>query len=497
MKHFPKLTLITSIVVSLFLSVPVCGADPTPQEALKDWNDLVTVYNRLNDQLQDTIPSYKAVIIGTNYDELLKLLATVEKEVPAIRKQLAAFAEKYGTTQNEIDDKIHPLTESVKDQQPDRDAGRAYEECMNYINNIPPARKAKAEDLIREAERVKQTIDSYDIQATPENYDKLRKTLDYALKFDPENITAKDMRENVDKDQKAKIGAIEDKLKNAKWPGRYKDFAGPGDPDELAAAAMNYLHKDEARRNQEDPDHTFVVAVKGDWFIANKNILGETIQWGLPVWAACYNSKEKKEGVCRVFSLTMVTREERNVKKSPPFTGAWTGDSYKMLIKNVDAAAGKKTTTSGFIGFWFRILLSAANIVAGLLAAAPLLKVKVPQLGKMYDALTPLRNMLGVVILAVGVLSLVRAVLFCGFALFADLLPQLAAIVVGMFLGKEMIFKKPAVTGEEATKAEMVQEKIAQYEAKIAMLETCQVPLGIACLVLGILHLLVGGFPLI
>jgi hypothetical protein len=102
-----------------------------------------------------------------------------------------------------------------------------------------------------------------------------------------------------------------------------------------------------------------------------------------------------------------------------------------------------------------------------------------------------------VVILAVGALSLVRALLFCGFALFADLLPQLAAIVVGLFLGKEMIFKKPTVTGEEATKAEKVQEKIAQYEAKIALLETCQVPLGIACLVLGVLHLLLGGFPLI
>jgi hypothetical protein len=497
MKHVPKLTLAISIVVSLFLSVPVCGADPTPQEALKDWNDLVTIYTRLNDQLKDTIPSYKAVIIGTNHDELLKLLATVEKDVPAVRKQLDAFAEKYGSTQNEIDDKIHSLTESVKDQRPDRDAGRAYEECVNYINNIPPARKAKAEDLIREAERIKQTIDSYDAQANPENYEKLRTTLDYALKFDPDNATAKEMRANVDKDQKAKLGAIEDKIANAQWPGQYKDFAGPGDPDKLAAAAMDYLHKDEARRNQEDPDHTFVVAVKGDWFIANKNILGETIQWGLPVWAACYNSKEKKEGICRVFSLSMVTREERNIKKEPPFTGAWTGDSYKMLIKNVDTAAGRKTTTSGLLGVWLRILLSAANIIAGLLAAAPLLKVKVPQLGKMYDALVPLRNTLGVVILAVGALSLVRAVLFCGFALFADLLPQLAAIVAGLFLGKEMIFKKPAVTGEEATKAEKVQEKIAQYEAKISLLEKFQVPLGIACLVLGVLHLLLGGFPLL
>ena len=79
----------------------------------------------------------------------------------------------------------------------------------------------------------------------------------------------------------------------------------------------------------------------------------------------------------------------------------------------------------------------------------------------------------------------------------ADQLPQLAAIVVGLFLGKEMSFKKPAETGDEASKAEKVQEKIAAYEAKIDLLEKYQVPLGIACLVLGVLHLLLGGLPLV
>jgi len=497
MKRLLLFTFVSSIVVSLFLSAPVCGADPTPQEAIKDWNNLLTTYNSLNTQLKDTILTYKAIIMGTNYDEILQLLATVEKEIPAINKKLDAFKKKYGSTQSEIDGKIRPLTDSIKDQRPNQDAGRAYEECRSYIKNIPLSRKEKAKELIKDAESVQRTIDSFATQVTPENYDKLRAALDYALKFDPENTTAKEMRDAVDKDQKAKLGAIKDKISGAKWPDEYKDFAGPGNPDKLAQAAMNYLHKDEARRNSEDPDLTFAVIVKGEWRSVKKNIMDETIQWGLPVWAACYNSKEKKEGICRVFSLTMVTREERHVKKEPPFTGAWTGNSYKMLSKKIDAGGSTSSTTSGFFGFWFRILLSAATIVAGLLAAAPLLKVKVPQLAKMYDALTPLRNMLGVIILAIGAVSLVRALLFCGFALFADLLPQLAAIVVGLFLGKEMIFKKPDETGEEASKAEKVQEKIAAYEAKIALLEKYQVPLGIACLVLGVLHLLLGGLPLV
>ena len=497
MKHLLKLTLISSFIISLFLSIPLYGADPTPQEALKDWNNIVTTHNTLNEQLKDTILTYKATIMGTDYDKILKLLATVEKEIPAINKQLDAFEKKYGSTMSDIDSKIYTLTETVKKQRPDKNAGRAYEECRDYIKNIPPSRKEKAKELIQDAESVQRTINAFDTQVTQENYDKLRTNLDYALKFDPENTTAKEMRAAADKDQKEKLGTIKDKIAGAEWPKPFEDFAGPGNPEKLAEAAMKYLHKDEARRNSDDPDQTFAVIVKGDWRSMKKNIVGETILWGLPVWAACSNSKEKGEGLCRVFSLTMITRKERNVKKEPPFTGAYTGNSYKMLAKNIDAGGGGSSTTGGFIGFWFRILLAAATIVAGLLAAAPLLKVKVPQLGKMYDALTPLRNMLGVIILAVGALSLVRALLFCGFALFADLLPQLAAIVVGLFLGKEMIFKKPAETGDEASKAEKVQEKIAAYEAKIDLLEKYQVPLGIACLVLGVLHLLLGGLPLV
>jgi hypothetical protein len=497
MKRLLQFTLVSTFIISLFFSASARSADPTPQEAIKDWNELLTVHTKLNDQLKDIILVYKTGIMGTDYDEILKILESVEKEIPAFNKKLDAFAKKYGSDQNEIDAKLRPLTESVKDQRPGQNAGRAYKECRSYINNIPPSRKEKAEELIRDAEATQRTINAYDGQVTQENYDRLRTELDYAIKFDPENSTAKEMRAAADKDQKAKLGAIKDKIAGAKWPEPYKDFAGPGDPDELAEAAMKYLHKDEARRGSDDPDQTFAVIVKGDWRSTKKNIMGETVQWGLPVWAACYNSKEKKDGLCRVFSLTMVTREERNIKKAPPFTGAWTGDSYKMLVKNIDAGGGGKSTTGGFIGFWFRILLSAATIVAGLLAAAPLLKVTVPQLGKLYDALTPLRNMLGVIILAVGVLSLVRAVLFCGFALFADLLPQLAAIVVGLFLGKEMLFTKPAESGEGDSKAEKVQEKIAAYEAKIALLEKYQVPLGIACLVLGVLHLLLGGLPLV
>ena len=36
---------------------------------------------------------------------------------------------------------------------------------------------------------------------------------------------------------------------------------------------MEWLHKDEATRKEEDPDHTIAVCIKGDWVIAKKDLI--------------------------------------------------------------------------------------------------------------------------------------------------------------------------------------------------------------------------------
>jgi hypothetical protein len=41
--------------------------------------------------------------------------------------------------------------------------------------------------------------------------------------------------------------------------------------------------------------------------------------------------------------------------------------------------------------------------------------------------------------------------------------------------------------------AAKAQELLVKYQSKIALLDTYQVPIGIACIVLGALHLLIGG----
>ena len=513
-RFLSKLTVI--ICLASLAVIMTCASSfsktPTEDEALKDWNWLEDTHKKLEKKLEATIPSHVARIIGDDYVKILALLEDVEKNhLPDIEKKLGEFAKKYGNNSSEINKSISSIVKLDwrSGKHPGQEAGVLYEKLVKRLKDIPKAKKDKAMGLLRDAKSVQDRIKSFKTKVHSKYYEELKSKLAMALKFDPENKETSEWLKRVDQDRQKDMAAILKKIDEAKWPGHYKNFAGPGDPDEIAASVMEWLRNDEASRNKKDPDHTFKVGVRGDWVSAKKNLLSETIQWGLPIWGACYNKKEKAEDIARVFSLTILTKEEKGVKKAPPWTGVWVGDIFKMHISNVPGAEDNGKTVSGF-GRIFWLALFLANIIIGLLLASPLLKSKVPQLAGMYDRITPLSKLIGVISLAVGILCFFRALIF-HFAPLADIFPQLTAIVGGLFLGKELLLKKPAFGEGEATAegtasakateaaeaaALKAQEMLVRYEDKINMLETYQVPIGLACIVLGILHMFMGGVTL-
>ena len=504
MRSWIRLLSCIGIVFFCIQSSPL-SAEPTEEQAIKDWNNLNSLRDELKEKVEDIVPSYAPNIIGDDYDEILKVLDEVKKnDIPKIKKALASFSEEYGDSRSEIDRAVDAVVEYDwrGDKHPSETAGAIYEELSKWVANIEQARLDKAGYLLREAEGLDQRITSFSAQVTKENFEQLKETLELALRFDPDNERAKEWIKRVDKDMKKALEGIEKAIDEAKWPGHYKNFSGPGDPDKLAKSAMEWLQIDEASRDQKDPDHTFAVAVRGDWVSAKKNILGETIQWGLPIWGACYNEAGKKDDLARVFSLTIITQEEAGVKKAPPWTGVWVGDIMKMRISNVPKMGGGRSTSGGFFGLIFRLALVVANLVVGLLLAISYLKPKFPQLGTVYTNIEPLRKTLGVIALILGLFLFLRALIFF-FSPFADILPQLAIVIGGLFLGKEILLKKPEGVAE-AEKADSAQEKATQaavkaqemlrkYEDRIDQIEKYQVPFGIACIVLGVLHLLAGG----
>jgi len=183
-----------------------------------------------------------------------------------------------------------------------------------------------------------------------------------------------------------------------------------------------------------------------------------------------------------------------------------------------------------------------ALILSGLIAAAPFLSGKLKFLQSTIDAIKPLRGVIGVATLIVGLLFFVFSLM----SPFQNILPQLAAMVVGLFLGFELLLRPPkGATAESTVSAappplpgaapplpdspppapgappplpesggppplpaqgdpaavltdatQKAQDFLRRHQTKVRRLEQFQVPIGFTCLVLGLLHLVAGGIIL-
>ena len=90
---------------------------------------------------------------------------------------------------------------------------------------------------------------------------------------------------------------------------------------------------------------------------------------------------------------------------------------------------------------------------------------------------------IGAILLVLGILSPI-----------SDILPQAAAIVAGLFLGIELLLKKRSDSGAAVEKA---QEFLAAQAGNIRKIQRIQIPLGVACLVLALIHLFAGQVTLL
>ena len=198
-------------------------------------------------------------------------------------------------------------------------------------------RKNMGEKLLEEAQRVLDIMPRFAEGVRAAQYDKVKATLELAAKYDPENKVVAEKLAAIDKEKAAAQEAVEKERDERQWPGNYKAFAGPGDVDELLAAARKFLiNSPEWGGNEKNPCEIVAVAIKGDWWSVEKNILGETKVWGLPVYVAVAGKKGDPRNVT-VLSLSLTTTDN---KKEPPFNGATVGDSFIMRRKNIPGGGG-------------------------------------------------------------------------------------------------------------------------------------------------------------
>ncbi|HOY46000.1 MAG TPA: hypothetical protein PL189_14755 [bacterium] len=310
-------------------------------EVLKDWEAIVALKKDFLPRLEEVIPVHVKNIIydGEHADEALARIAALQQEAPAVKARVVAFGAKYGRTVDEIDSKIYGLTPKdlslslydPQNQRPDESPGRAWEKLSNGLTNLEEAPRLEAKRILTRVLQNLDLIESFIMDTERDKrYAAVEEKLQMAARFSPQDAEVREWQGKIKAMRIKSKADIEKALDGARFPAAFAGFAGPGDAVGLAASALRYF----TQEGGWEPNETVVkVVVAGNWVVAATNIFGEPIQWGLPIWAAAYRNDSKE--IARVFRLTILTKEGLGVAKRPPWTGVWTGDSFRMRTANV------------------------------------------------------------------------------------------------------------------------------------------------------------------
>ncbi|MDZ7696112.1 MAG: hypothetical protein U5R49_04010 [Deltaproteobacteria bacterium] len=258
---------------------------------------------------------------------LIEQIEAFEKnDLANIRQQMKAFGEKYGTTRDEIDQKADEMGYVNTYYR----ASFPYTELRKGIENIEKTRTVMADDLVRRAEEMKRlTAKGIHDFARLKQHARIKAWGEMAARFDPDNPRVKAFNDEIDAWVAADARALNAKIDKATFPRQAQD--APRDAEKLAKEAKLFLQKEEERLAGEkgkEVSRVLRVVVTGPWRVFKKNLLGEPIQYNLPIATAVQTESEKKQNLARVYLSTMLTQEMKGVKKAPPYLGATVGDSY-------------------------------------------------------------------------------------------------------------------------------------------------------------------------
>lgn len=340
-------------------------ADPSRTESLKElllsWESLGKLSKSVMEDIHRWGPNgpYRGVI-NEQVAERFAIIETYQLQTqPGVESQLAAFEEKYGQTREAVETSFAPLLRMA----PGERLPAELEDLAGRIHGSYPEperllRETRAELAGLQTTRV-QTADYFVTQArptlehleqeTPERQQpaliRLEQELRFAVAFDPTNKEAAKLLKTVEDKLTASAALLEQWLDAQVFPSPEFEFSGPGTAADLTASSLAWFQGN-AEWNQSNGEHPFHVILGGNWVVTRRNILGEPVQWGLPIYMALW--KDAQPELARVFTLTMVTEIRFGVAQSPPWKGCLVGSSFPMRRSKVPGgdAAGAVSSSA-------------------------------------------------------------------------------------------------------------------------------------------------------
>jgi hypothetical protein len=265
--------------------------------------------------------------------ELLSQIESFEKnDLEKINASIKAFGQKYGSTADEIDKRADAMGYTGQSR-----ASFPYTELSAGVKNVQLTRTVMADDLVRRASDMKTQVSkgAGDFARTKQ-YGRMKEWGGLAAQMDKENPRVKEFNSGLDAWIKEDMQALHAKIDKVTWPG-HADNA-PEDAKKLAKIAVEFLQKEEGKRLEKNMEvgRVLAVAVTGPWRVFKKNLLGEPIQYNLPILCAVEYKSDKDLNVVRVYDSTLLTEEFKGVKMAPPFLGATVGNSYYMRSSAIE-----------------------------------------------------------------------------------------------------------------------------------------------------------------
>ena len=282
------------------------------------------------------------------------------------------------------------------------------------------------------------------------------------------------------------------------WPGHHPEFAGPGDPDALAAAALAYLDTGAYWPAPEyDDTHTPVAAcVFGTEWEAQESpgSGGEPGRYSLDILVAFAGEGDPEVVYC--YPMVFYTAEGPGAEPRPPFMYACSmPGAFRLLAARVPARdEGRRKPTSGLAGWLFRAGLAAAMALGSVLAASGRsFESRLTWAARIRRVLLPGRAFVGLVLAAAGAACFLRAT-FSYWAPLADCLPQVLCVLLGLAMARPLF---PGGGPSPAREKAAEPTRTSFLIRTLNVLEHGETGLGWMCLAFGLAHFVCGGLWLL
>lgn len=322
------------VLVTAGVLVIVVGAlaqtPPTEQEKATDWKELAQLSQKFSwDFMSESTFTKDSEKYVSSWNEWKK------EFIPFFEQ----FKKKYGATYEEVEPHFAGMEKPMGCK---RDLFSSFTAAVNIDTAAHEQQMAKwAEKFAREQYNLWQ----HQADSGSSNVEVMMRRADRALRF---MKLAKKLNEKGSYDDKIKacqeavdktLPEFKKQLKEKKWPGHNTSYSGPGTPDELAKAAIEFLkkHPDWTAPEFDDEHKPLVAAVAGSGWEVYKRapLTEEPTQYSLKILVAFGGKKDAEIVYC--YNMEFYTEERAGVKPGLPFRfcNSRQYDCYRLLHENL------------------------------------------------------------------------------------------------------------------------------------------------------------------